>query len=156
MATSRNATSRSAARRAGGNASRTSSAESRVTARGHRSARSAAPAAAVETTKAEKAAATRSTRAKRRGSAAEAPVEEAADVRALETEEAPAAPVATFADPDLDEAATSADLVRVYLNEIGKVALLTAADEVELAKRIEAGLYASHLLTSGNNFSALQ
>jgi RNA polymerase sigma factor (sigma-70 family) len=55
---------------------------------------------------------------------------------------------------DLDEAATSADLVRVYLNEIGKVALLTAADEVELAKRIEAGLYASHLLTSSNNFTA--
>src|SRR6266496_764780 len=53
---------------------------------------------------------------------------------------------------DLDEAATSADLVRVYLNEIGKVALLTAADEVELAKRIEAGLYAEHLLTSSNNF----
>ena len=47
---------------------------------------------------------------------------------------------------DLDEAAASADLVRVYLNEIGKVPLLTAADEVELAKRIEAGLYAEHLL----------
>ena len=55
---------------------------------------------------------------------------------------------------DLDEVATSADLVRVYLNEIGKVALLTAADEVELAKRIEAGLYAEHLLTSSNNFGA--
>jgi len=41
---------------------------------------------------------------------------------------------------DLDEVAASADLARVYLNEIGKVALLTAADEVELAKRIEAGL----------------
>jgi len=36
--------------------------------------------------------------------------------------------------------------VRVYLNGIGKTALLTAADEVELAKRIEAGLYAQHLL----------
>jgi RNA polymerase sigma factor (sigma-70 family) len=55
---------------------------------------------------------------------------------------------------DLDEAATSADLVRVYLNEIGKVALLTAADEVELAKRIEAGLYAAHLLAASNDFSA--
>jgi RNA polymerase sigma factor (sigma-70 family) len=44
-------------------------------------------------------------------------------------------------------------LVRVYLNEIGKVALLTAADEVELAKRIEAGLYASHLVTSRNDFT---
>src|SRR4051812_44651301 len=50
--------------------------------------------------------------------------------------------------PDLDEqsAALSADLVRVYLNEIGKVALLNAAQEVELSKRIEAGLYADHLL----------
>jgi RNA polymerase sigma factor (sigma-70 family) len=55
---------------------------------------------------------------------------------------------------DLDEAAASADLVRVYLNEIGKVSLLTAADEVELAKRIEAGLYAEHLLTASNSFSA--
>jgi RNA polymerase nonessential primary-like sigma factor len=49
--------------------------------------------------------------------------------------------------PDLDEQTTvSADLVRVYLNEIGKVRLLTAEQEVELAKRIEAGLYADHLL----------
>ena len=55
---------------------------------------------------------------------------------------------------DLDEVAASADLVRVYLNEIGKVPLLTAADEVELAKRIEAGLYAEHLLTASNSFSA--
>jgi RNA polymerase sigma factor (sigma-70 family) len=55
---------------------------------------------------------------------------------------------------DLDEVAASADLVRVYLNEIGKVALLTAADEVELAKRIEAGLYAEHLLSASNDFSA--
>jgi RNA polymerase sigma factor (sigma-70 family) len=55
---------------------------------------------------------------------------------------------------DLDEVAASADLVRVYLNEIGKVALLTAADEVELSKRIEAGLYANHLLSSNNSFGA--
>jgi len=54
---------------------------------------------------------------------------------------------------DLDEVAASADLVRVYLNEIGKVALLTAADEVDLSKRIEAGLYADHLLSSNNSFS---
>jgi len=53
---------------------------------------------------------------------------------------------------DLDEVATSADLVRVYLNEIGKVALLSAVDEVELAKRIEAGLYARHLLDAANTF----
>ncbi|KQB85426.1 sigma-70 family RNA polymerase sigma factor [Corynebacterium oculi] len=40
----------------------------------------------------------------------------------------------------------SADLVRVYLNGIGKTALLTAEDEVELAQQIEVGLYAEHLL----------
>src|SRR5438874_3538004 len=49
-------------------------------------------------------------------------------------------------DSDLDTQSPAADLVRVYLNGIGKTALLTAADEVELAKRIEAGLYAQHLL----------
>jgi len=54
----------------------------------------------------------------------------------------------TPAEVDLDGAVQTADLVRVYLNEIGKVSLLTAADEVELAKRIEAGLYAGHLLAS--------
>jgi RNA polymerase sigma factor (sigma-70 family) len=41
------------------------------------------------------------------------------------------------------------DLVRTYLNEIGRRKLLTAAQEVELAKRIEAGLYAEHLLAGG-------
>src|SRR3954463_11107607 len=40
----------------------------------------------------------------------------------------------------------STDLVRVYLNTIGKTALLTAEQEVELSKRIEAGLYAERLL----------
>ncbi|MDT4980384.1 MAG: Sigma-70 factor, region 1, partial [Pseudonocardiales bacterium] len=39
--------------------------------------------------------------------------------------------IATKPSADLDEIAASADLVRVYLNEIGKVALLTAADEVD-------------------------
>ena len=37
----------------------------------------------------------------------------------------------------------SADPVRSYLRQIGKVALLDAAQEVDLAKRIEAGLYAA-------------
>lgn len=40
----------------------------------------------------------------------------------------------------------SADLVRVYLNGIGKTALLTAEEEVELSQRIEVGLYAQQLL----------
>ncbi len=39
------------------------------------------------------------------------------------------------------ELTASADSVRAYLKQIGKVALLNAEEEVELAKRIEAGLY---------------
>jgi RNA polymerase primary sigma factor len=38
----------------------------------------------------------------------------------------------------------TADPVKDYLKQIGKVALLNAELEVELAKRIEAGLYAAH------------
>ncbi len=41
------------------------------------------------------------------------------------------------------ELTASADSVRAYLKQIGKVALLNAEEEVELAKRIEAGLYAT-------------
>ena len=42
----------------------------------------------------------------------------------------------------------SADLVRVYLNGIGKTALLSAEDEVELAQAIEVGLYAEYKLAN--------
>ena len=44
------------------------------------------------------------------------------------------------------ELTASADSVRAYLKQIGKVALLNAEEEVELAKRIEAGLYATQRL----------
>jgi RNA polymerase primary sigma factor len=40
----------------------------------------------------------------------------------------------------------TSDPVRMYLKEIGRVPLLTAVEEVELAKRIEAGLFASEKL----------
>ena len=50
------------------------------------------------------------------------------------------------AESDLDAQSPAADLVRVYLNGIGRTALLTAAQEVELAKRIEAGVFAQHML----------
>jgi RNA polymerase sigma factor (sigma-70 family) len=160
VTTSRNATPRSAARRNGGTGSRTSSGEPRVTSRGHRSARSAAAApSVVETTDIEQPT-TRPAAGKRRAArtettaAAARTAAETRDAEAVEAAVADSAEPNVFAGPDLDEVATSADLVRVYLNEIGKVALLTAADEVELAKRIEAGLYASHLLTSRNDFSA--
>ncbi|WP_190824113.1 RNA polymerase sigma factor [Saccharopolyspora pogona] len=44
------------------------------------------------------------------------------------------------------ELTASADSVRAYLKQIGKVALLNAEEEVELAKRIEAGLYGAERL----------
>jgi RNA polymerase primary sigma factor len=54
------------------------------------------------------------------------------------------------ADSDADTArrAGTSDLVRIYLREIGRVPLLTAEGEVELAKAIEAGLYAEEKLAS--------
>src|SRR4051794_1608688 len=45
-----------------------------------------------------------------------------------------------------DERGISADLVRAYLNGIGRTKLLTAVQEVELSKRIEAGLFAEEKL----------
>ncbi|MEO6792604.1 MAG: RNA polymerase sigma factor [Mycobacterium sp.] len=45
------------------------------------------------------------------------------------------------------ELTASADSVRAYLKQIGKVALLNAEEEVELAKRIEAGLFATQKMT---------
>jgi RNA polymerase primary sigma factor len=45
------------------------------------------------------------------------------------------------------ELTASADSVRAYLKQIGKVALLNAEEEVELAKRIEAGLYCTQLMS---------
>ena len=54
-------------------------------------------------------------------------------------------------DVDIDNQGPSADLVRVYLNGIGRTALLTAQDEVSLAKRIEAGVFAKHLLDTSDD-----
>ncbi|MPZ74147.1 MAG: RNA polymerase sigma factor RpoD [Nitriliruptorales bacterium] len=44
--------------------------------------------------------------------------------------------------------APTSDPVRMYLREIGRVALLNAEEEVDLAKRIEAGLAATSLLST--------
>ncbi|WP_432536588.1 RNA polymerase sigma factor [Kineococcus arenarius] len=49
----------------------------------------------------------------------------------------------------LTTAGASGDPIKDYLRLIGKVALLTALQEVELAQRIEAGLFAEHHLHSG-------
>ena len=54
---------------------------------------------------------------------------------------------------ELDAQGPAADLVRVYLNGIGKTALLTAEEEVELAKRIEAGVFAQHVLETAKHLT---
>ncbi|MQA60768.1 MAG: sigma-70 family RNA polymerase sigma factor [Actinophytocola sp.] len=80
------------------------------------------------------------------------------DTRSTSIEDAVAAVLPTqqglhSEQPDLDAQGPSADLVRVYLNGIGKTALLTAADEVSLAKRIEAGVFAQHMLDTQQQLS---
>ncbi|RYY43750.1 MAG: RNA polymerase sigma factor, partial [Actinomycetales bacterium] len=50
-------------------------------------------------------------------------------------------------------AGATADPVKDYLKQIGKVSLLTAGEEVELAKRIEAGLFAEEKLAKGGRIS---
>nr|WP_269148502.1 RNA polymerase sigma factor SigB [Micromonospora echinospora] len=65
------------------------------------------------------------------------------------------ASVETLADLDAtDERGTSTDLVRAYLNGIGRTKLLTAAQEVDLSKRIEAGLFAEEKLNTCTPVSA--
>ena len=51
-------------------------------------------------------------------------------------------------------AGATADAVKDYLKQIGKVPLLNAEMEVELAKRIEAGLFSEEKLNKGNKVSA--
>jgi RNA polymerase primary sigma factor len=68
-------------------------------------------------------------------------VEETGFVITNDDDDAPAQQVAT--------AGATADPVKDYLKQIGKVALLNAEQEVELAKRIEAGLFAEERLNSG-------
>ncbi|MEU4480070.1 RNA polymerase sigma factor SigB [Micromonospora sp. NPDC023966] len=61
----------------------------------------------------------------------------------------------TLTDLDAtDERGVSTDLVRAYLNGIGRTKLLTAAQEVELSKRIEAGLFAEEKLSTCTPVSA--
>ncbi|MEU6256318.1 RNA polymerase sigma factor [Streptomyces sp. NPDC047043] len=47
-----------------------------------------------------------------------------------------------------DSSGPSSDLFRQYLREIGRIPLLTAAEEVELARRVEAGLFAEERLST--------
>ncbi|PTA44323.1 RNA polymerase sigma factor SigB [Micromonospora sp. RP3T] len=61
----------------------------------------------------------------------------------------------TLTDLDAtDDRGVSTDLVRAYLNGIGRTKLLTAAQEVELSRRIEAGLFAEEKLATCTPVSA--
>jgi RNA polymerase primary sigma factor len=66
------------------------------------------------------------------------------------------ADVAAFADGvDLDDQTPAmGDSVHTYLKSIGRTSLLTAEQEVDLAKRIEAGLFAEHKLDTEPDLSA--
>ncbi|MFC9095064.1 RNA polymerase sigma factor [Streptomyces sp. NPDC057072] len=69
-----------------------------------------------------------------------------------EIEEPPAGEVSEAPEPAeplrgrADASAPSSDLFRQYLREIGRIPLLTAAEEVELARSVEAGLFAEEKL----------
>ncbi|MFE2279224.1 RNA polymerase sigma factor [Streptomyces sp. NPDC059454] len=64
-----------------------------------------------------------------------------------ETPPEPAEPAEPAAPPVRPETGgPSSDLFRQYLREIGRIPLLTAAEEVELARRVEAGLFAEEKL----------
>ena len=58
-----------------------------------------------------------------------------------------ASPASAEVDLD-DQTSTMGDSVHTYLKSIGRTSLLTAEQEVNLAKRIEAGLFAEHKLDS--------
>ncbi|MER5467354.1 RNA polymerase sigma factor [Streptomyces sp. NPDC002935] len=64
----------------------------------------------------------------------------------VETEAEAPEPVAPPRSRAADTGGPSSDLFRQYLREIGRIPLLTAAEEVDLARRVEAGLFAEEKL----------
>lgn len=64
----------------------------------------------------------------------------------VETEAEVPEPVELPRGRGTDTGGPSSDLFRQYLREIGRIPLLTAAEEVELARRVEAGLFAEEKL----------
>jgi RNA polymerase primary sigma factor len=70
-----------------------------------------------------------------------------ADVVNLEAEATALAETDRLTEADLDDQTPAmGDSVHTYLKSIGRTSLLTAEQEVDLAKRIEAGLFAEHKL----------
>src|SRR5690349_3055984 len=69
------------------------------------------------------------------------------DVVSLEAEAAALSDADKLVEVDLDDQTPAmGDSVHTYLKSIGRTSLLTAEQEVDLAKRIEAGLFAEHKL----------
>jgi RNA polymerase primary sigma factor len=89
------------------------------------------------------------------GPAADADADDGDDDDGDAKEEVPTGAIRISATDDEDEVpvysaaitGATADPVKDYLKQIGKVALLNAAEEVELAMRIEAGLFAEEKLS---------
>jgi RNA polymerase primary sigma factor len=83
------------------------------------------------------------------------------ELDSLDAAEAEASALAAAALPDSaveadldDQTSVMGDSVHTYLKSIGRTSLLTAEQEVDLAKRIEAGLYAEHKLETETKLSA--
>jgi RNA polymerase primary sigma factor len=74
-----------------------------------------------------------------------------ADVVNLEAEAAALTESDRLTEVDLDDQTPAmGDSVHTYLKSIGRTSLLTAEQEVDLAKRIEAGLFAEHKLETAS------
>ena len=77
-----------------------------------------------------------------------------ADVVNLEAEAAALSDSDKLAEVDLDDQTPAmGDSVHTYLKSIGRTSLLTAEQEVDLAKRIEAGLFAEHKLDTATGLA---
>ncbi|MFF9812303.1 RNA polymerase sigma factor [Streptomyces sp. NPDC014006] len=79
---------------------------------------------------------------------AEAEAEAEAETEAGDEAAAEPEPVEAAAPARAETSGPSADLFRQYLREIGRIPLLTAAEEVDLARRVEAGLFAEEKLAN--------
>lgn len=89
------------------------------------------------------------------GEAAEPPAEALTEEQdEPEAPEEAAEPVEVPAAARADTSGPSSDLFRQYLREIGRIPLLTAAEEVELARRVEAGLFAEEKLSTARDLDS--
>ncbi|MER7803893.1 RNA polymerase sigma factor [Streptomyces parvulus] len=134
--------------------------ESEAPAKKAAAKKTTAKKAAVKKTTAKKTAAKKTAAKKEDG---ELPEDEAIEEPKTATEEPEGTENAGFVLSDDDEddapaqqvaaAGATADPVKDYLKQIGKVPLLNAEQEVELAKRIEAGLFAEDKLANSDKLA---